>query len=548
MKKLLFLLVTVLMLSSCSFSPSRSSSEDNIEDGKSQSIAERESSVKGIAISQVDIKVDNDEMPDYSEDFKGKIVINFMNQVLLDWDYKYVWNEINKYLCDNGYDFIINYIPYKTEISPIKVYENFLNEGQQIDLIGTGDSYIGLDGKGFNQTMFEFIKKGYLLRLNDMFKSESGKVLYNTYSDWYWNRMVYKDGGIYGRPINNFSGFINPVGINFNNIYVKKYNIDVDNFDFYNADEIFSEMVENESITPLRTEIKFSANPDENEDTTADFFASWAGYMLVDNTVALKDNKAVNMFEKKDTKKLLEKLKEYKDKGYYKYYHQSEGFTDGKFFTELSGLDGVKRLHIYYDDFSYADTDFKLLSNGYLDKFYGNTGIGVATKSKNKDKAFEALCVLSTDSEISNMLKYGIKGRNYFYYDEYKTLKGIDTEIDELYKTGKYPIKNIKYPIGLDALYNDDIVTISDVTEKDNRLKYKENIKDNCVYYSLSAVEVKDKDLKKKAKAVRNIYDEYAGLWLGEYNDVSATLDEMNKKLKNAGLQDLLDYYNKKAG
>lgn len=553
--KLIFLLLAVLLLTSCSFNTSKSSYDESNESSVSSNTAENENPAKGISMLQVDVKVDNDEMPDYSEDFKDKTVINFMNQEATDsdWDYKYVWNEINKYLCDNGYNFIINYIPYNYDTLPTKVYEDFLKNGQQVDLIGTGDSWIDLDGKGFDQTMFEFIKKGYLMCFDDMFKTNIGQKLYNFYPESYWQRMKYKDDKIYGKPINSMSGCSNPVAFYFNNKYVEKYNFDINSFDFYNADEIFAKIKENESITPLRTEVKFIANADESnditdDDITADFFANWAGYMLVDNTVAIKNNKAVNMFERKDTKRLLEKLKEYKDKGYYKYYNQTDGFTDGNFFAELMGTDGVTRLGIYYDDFSYVDTDFKAATNMYWDKFYGNAGLGIATRSKNKDKAFEALYVLSTDSKISNMLKYGIEGRNYFYYDEFKNLNGVDKNIDKLYKTGKYPIINAKYPMGLEDLYNDNIVSITDIDESDNRVERKAELYKKGTYYPLSAVEIKGKNLKKKAKAVRKIYDEYADLWLGEYDDVSATLDEMNKKLYKAGLQDLLDYYNKKAG
>lgn len=529
-------------MSSCGKQQGLSSLQDT--DSTSSSNNDR-SSTTGIAITNVIINLDDDDLPDYSDFFEGKTVINYMSQVTNSWDYEYVWNEINKYLCDNDYDFIINYIPYDYTKNPLEVYENYCDSGVNIDIIDTGCGYYDEEtNQSFNQTMYKFIEKGYLLKLNDMFETDEGKKLYNIFPEWYWKRMEYKDGNIYGKPDDNMSGFTSAVALSFNNQYIKKYNIDIDNFDFYDADEIFEKILSNEAVTPLRTTIKFHANPDEYGESNADFFARLAGFQLVEQTVAIKDNKAVNIFDQEETLNLLEKLREYKSKGYYEYYENSEGYSDGKFFAQLTGSDGVTRLHIYYSDYSYVDTDFKILSSVCMDKFYGNSGVGIAANSSNKDKAFKALSVLNTDPEIAHMLKYGIEGRNYFYYDEYSSIEGADKNINELYKSGKYPIINTAYVMSIDCTYNDDIVAISSISEKDDRISCISDIRKNSVYYPLCKVEIKGKELKKKAQEVRDIYDEYAGLWLGEYEDVPAALKEMNQKLTDAGIQDLIDYYN----
>src|SRR5690606_3983926 len=54
----------------------------------------------------------------------------------------------------------------------------------------------------------------------------------------------------------------------------------------------------------------------------------------------------------------------------------------------------------------------QILSTGYAQKMIGAVD-GVASWSEHKDKAFQLLTMLNTDSDLSNLLRYGIKAVHY---------------------------------------------------------------------------------------------------------------------------------------
>lgn len=119
-----------------------------------------------------------------------------------DFDFKPIGqaieNEVNKYLDVKGYDFYVDFITngefdYVTqEIHPnIEVYEQMLDNGDQVDIVNTGYGFESLGG--INDTYHVFVEKGYLIPLDDYLSSDQGKELYNILGKTNWGIMKVND-------------------------------------------------------------------------------------------------------------------------------------------------------------------------------------------------------------------------------------------------------------------------------------------------------------------------------------------------------------------
>ena len=67
-------------------------------------------------------------------------------------------------------------------------------------------------------------------------------------------------------------------------------------------------------------------------------------------------------------------------------------------------------------------------------------------------------------------------------------------------------------------------------------------------YVERSAVYGKELDLSEmteELEQIKSIYDQYGGLFFGEYSDVEATIEEANGRLEQAGITDVIEEINR---
>jgi len=131
--------------------------------------------------------------------------------------------------------------------------------------------------------------------------------------------------------------------------------------------------------------------------------------------------------------------------------------------------------------------------------------VGVAEKSENKAEAFKVLELLYTDKKAENILFYGNEA-------------------------GKGEFNNL-YPQVLSSSWSESVIH----EVYDEAMKNAE-ISPICGFWYFDNAETWTELAKIEA--------EYEGLWFGEYEDIDATLAELNAKLYEAGLQTLLDDIN----
>lgn len=165
------------------------------------------------------------------------------------------------------------------------------------------------------------------------------------------------------------------------------------------------------------------------------------------------------------------------------------------------------------------------MSGAMVGDDFRSSSICIPQSSQNKEKAFEVLTLAMTDPELSNLLTYGLEGVNY-------SLKDGVVVPGENYRKA--------YFLGNDAVAHP---TADQPKDKLSAfLEYEASLKP----YEAMNFQPDFTSVQTEYAAVKKVVSEYApNLWTGQVNDVETALRELNQKMKDAGLQKLLDEINR---
>ena len=424
-------------------------------------------------------------------------------------------NRFNKKLDSEGYDFAVNFEILNTEIiSTIDYYELCIKQNKAIDIISSGleisQEIIDSDPEGFKckaheKTFWEYVDKGYLLPLNDFFKTSEGEKLYNVFPQIYWDRVTDNDNKIYG-VYNTINA---PLCIEFNKNVAEKYNYDYKKYtgDFKSLENILETMKNKDDVAGLHL------NP-----LYADLMYEYFGYSCLDCGIYINEKTGIaeNLFDNKKFLEYIQTISDFKKRGYILDIDKNPDDYE-KILCETTFFDSMQ------------DYNQVIIAAAYLKNRNSCLGLGITSSSEYPDEAFKLLYLLYTNSEYSKLLQCGIEGRNYNIIN--KNEIELKNEYSTFWDIGSFPGNPYITDMGEDA--------VVPMKKKQMLLtKAFKSIKKSRTY----GFEYPETD---KTKAIKEIYKKYDGLYYGAFNNVEKTLEQANNELKSAGLDEVLNDINR---
>ena len=416
-------------------------------------------------------------------------------------DLQLVEDEANKYLEEKiGVNIDMNFIDYGEYSQKLGV---IINSGEAYDLAFTcswaGD-YLGN------------ARKGAFLDLTS-YLDTTGSEMKEAIDQRFWDGAEV-DGGIYAVP-NQKEISTAPMWV-FTKEYVDKYNIPYTEIHSLEDLEPWLKLIkENEpGVTPLYITKGFSA-PQYFEQLVDPI-----GIEYEDENLVVK-----NMFETDKMKSTLETLRKYYQAGYIN--ADSATAQDDK---------SLKRFVTKGDGQPYAevlwskDLKYDVVASQITDSYITNastTGsmIAVSKNSKNPDKAVEFLNLLNTDEYIRNLLNYGIEGTHYESVND-KQIKLTDKASD--YSVGYYTLGNLFITKVLD---NEPETKWDEFKEFNNAAK-----KSPVLGFKFDTSKVTN-----EIAAINNVLEEFKATLYSGSVDVNEYLDKLNKKLKDQGIDRVIE-------
>lgn len=416
-------------------------------------------------------------------------------------DLQLVEDEANKYLEEKiGVNIDMNFIDYGEYSQKLGV---IINSGEAYDLAFTcswaGD-YLGN------------ARKGAFLDLTP-YLDNIGSEMKEAIDDRFWSGAEV-DGGIYAVP-NQKEICTAPMWV-FTKEYVDKYNIPYTELHSLEDLEPWLKLIkENEpDVTPLYITKGFSA-PQYFEQ-----LVDPVGIEYEDGSLVVK-----NMFETDKMKSTLETLRKYYQAGYIN--ADSATAQDDK---------SVKRFVTKGDGQPYAevlwskDLKYDVVASQITDSYITNastTGsmIAVSKNSKNPDKAVEFLNLLNTDEYIRNLLNYGIEGTHYESVND-KQIKLTDKASD--YSVGYYTLGN---------LFITKVLDNEPETKWDEFQEFNDAAKESAVL----GFKFDTSKVTNEIAAINNVLEEFKSTIYSGSVDVDEYLDKLNKKLKDQGIDRVIE-------
>jgi len=155
---------------------------------------------------------------------------------------------------------------------------------------------------------------------------------------------------------------------------------------------------------------------------------------------------------------------------------------------------------------------------------------GIASWSEHKQEAFEVLKLLYTDSEFANIMRFGKKG------ETYEIVEGRAVYTEAAIEKAEIDSRHL--------YFSDIILNLPKEGERADKKEIYASRLEDAALTSLTGFHYDNPETVELQQTIGRIEQEYAGLWSGAYEDVEATLAELNAKLYEAGLQTLLDDIN----
>lgn len=312
-----------------------------------------------------------------NEYFKNKTKLVWLTNCGDDVDSTAIQNQVNELLDKYEYDFAIEFINH-TEASEQGYssiqdkYSQMISKGEQIDILSSG---MGIEGayefEDVSNTYKKCIDKGYFIPINEYFKTDLGKTFYKSYTQWYWDCLSDNKGNIYGRGIIGLGA--NPLCVVFNDETIKKYDIDIS--DFNNTYEGLSQYLYSAYEQSKSNQLVMPEDLSYYEYCGfTDFNGIYFNY---------KNDKFENIFENKNAINYLETVYDFYSKGY---ITNEENLEEQE--APLSLISGFDALSKEYEN-------AVIISDCYADNDDLNMVTGITSTSKNPDKAFEFLALIS---------------------------------------------------------------------------------------------------------------------------------------------------------
>ena len=435
----------------------------------------------------------------------------YPNKTILVWsnfvDVKYE-NKVNEYLDKENKDYVVCFKnPCSDDTSFNDTYWSCLNKimksNEQPDIIFSGLTFTGEDG--YRNSYQKCVNNGWFEPLDTYLnKTESGKKLKNLMPDKYWDSLKINNK-IYG-----FDGALTCL----------KENAGL----MYNANLIDKEQIKDyDSFKSQITDaIKECKNKNLSFNTTVLFYPeSYTNNSYINNFLYLDNNKKFNNFYETDEAKELFNIiaNGYNEKVIYNSFIQREDITINEMYANSLTMEFGTLINnkVKIDKSNGLIDDKQKTAEGYMvfpeyeEKIQPSSmAVGINVNSKNKNLAFDALAEIMSNRKLNNLICYGSENKT---LDNSTDSVGIKNELFDMDNKDEKKLKS-----ALENLENSELTGISfdfsKVTEQYNNVD----------------------------EIVGSIDENFPS---SEYKTGEEYLKELNKKLYDAGLQDVIDEANR---
>ncbi len=463
---------------------------------------------------------------------KKQIEEKYPDKTVLTWvysDFNYIApalsSAVNEYLNETGASYVI-YFDEVTEDGFEDEINRRIAAGEAPDIIS---QHIGYGG--YASGMTRALKNDWVLQIDDYLQTEEGQKLWESIPEKYWELCSYY-GHYYGYSTHMIASS-DTYAYYVNTALMEKYGISEEELaetDLADMDDIFAEVYEGENGNV--NILKFSSDSALRVNTSGMFST------LVDScnvqsdafvfNLRTEEREIVNLFEDEDAVAYFTALSEYNQAGY---------FDDGgdtfliPSYNYLYGEGDVS-----YKNFGGEDNVTIIERSGKELSQQIYSMITVCKASEYQAEALSAITVTATDIELSTMLLNGVEGIDYTIED------GKVTDIFD-YSEDKSSV-GIVYP-SFGNFFNCTALSDEPWNTEDRTAVLFEMVENaplseqrNCVIYL--------KEFETQVDEIQSIVQDYkTGLYAGTYEDVPAVLEELNERLRAAGIDEVLEEANR---
>lgn len=452
---------------------------------------------------------------------------------------------VNDYLVENGADYVIYFMPVALENMTLEYVLDVINGDNPPDIITS----VGCNDVTDNSSQ-KMVFNGIYEDLDKYSNTDAYQKLIKAYPSGLYNLSLY-NGTFYGFKTNVFSSETNYYI--YNKDVADKYGIKKSDVEGKSLSDIIPVL---NKLKGWESDYKYSITTSylnqyelnfiepnfyfDNYDSAPVFWLECVGVDANtndENVITITDSKKV----RKDYEALYEMYQQgyscingIKDKKYYYSTTDILGDVTVNSFLESSCMTtaGKKTMDFHTRWDASQNMEAVPMIKRYTTDIGGWSTInGVCSKSNNKEKALEAMATICSDKMLSEIMVNGTESAGY-------EVKSYTPKITDLYTSD-----------GAGNMANQYL--INDTDDKDRQLA-KESMKDAKIdigiegyYFDLSAY-------KEKVVAIRKIEREFLGevndvpkLFSDEYGSFEEAWNDFDRKLKEAGADEIVSEINK---
>ncbi|MBR4587176.1 MAG: hypothetical protein IKO30_02545 [Lachnospiraceae bacterium] len=457
------------------------------------------------------ITLSNEQAPDQSDssiDLSDKTIINWFtnNMITLSTD---VVTAVNKRLDELGKPYAISFKHFPEESFEATVNE-YISKKNAPDIISAS---IGLAGQ--LSGTYRAYKNSWLLDLSDYLHSEKGSILLNSVPESCW-----KASSVNG----SYIGLSTLLPLNTHKAYYV-------NRDILDTLDLKAEDLSNLKLLDLS---QYLSQIDDDSCCKLDV-SGCVNYYDIDGIYPLVTigsqvdaivydidlEKAVNVFDSEKVMYWIKCITDYKNKGYIDDHEKTNFFISIGPYDCLSYTiqdDYIDSLKSKYPD---AKNIIEIPYTETVIQTQYNSVTGICSSSNNLDMALDAFTTIMTDTALSDLLIYGINGKDYSLDISGNVIPDATAWAFPMY-------------YGNSFIASRKASAPSDLAEQYEKLKTPKFL---GIYMDLSMY-------SEKADIINSVTADYKGLISGEYDNYEEILHDALNKTADAGINEILNDIN----
>lgn len=458
-----------------------------------------------------------------SKSMEEQIRAKYPDKTVLVWVYNdalvtipdHVNQKLNELLVNAGKDYVIVLLQKKQAMFEMQI-NGQIASGNAPDLITAG-----IGANGTSQGTYQAYQNGWLEDLTDRLQADDENQLWNSIPEPLWaaSRVEGKYLGV-----STYLPVSSELAYYVNEDYMKELGIS-------------EEELQNCAITDLEPYLKlvdtenYVALDNQNSvvpgfDPVVEVYGNQSCAFVVSNKT--EKGKAENLFENEEVKHYCEAMSDYRKNGYlYKKQDSRKNFL-----IYNAGIDEFSSVR---DDWVIQEIRKRYPQAGNIIKIpyqycslttQFNSITGICAASGQKDAAYDALSTIMGNRAFSDLLLYGTEENDYTLTEEGKALTDGREGINSMY-------------------FGNTLLSTPTIYEPDNKYELYAEILTSMRRSSVLGQYVELTERKDIIEQINRIVEEYDGLFDGTLDDVPEALRELNSRLKEAGIDEVLEEINR---